>query len=1048
MRGRHAFEHSCASLYIYTYSEMLVRLDKIIPTHADLFMERYNRLLASAMRLTGYDRQQAEDLLHDAYIQFTISRPELSHIRDLDAYLYITIRNLHLSEVRRATRSPLEPLPVLEFDSAELRLSGLSGSSSSDPFRRMSVQDELRRICGYACVRKETAKAASVLILRFFHGYYPEEISRLLKISLPAVKERLRLARSEARLYLDDPDRLSFMHGPSVQISETRIGQSTADFLADLRRTIFSSRQGACISPRRLTEMSLSPNSEGPECHELAHIVSCESCLDKANSLLGLPFLRERFATDAVGKHTRKTDGPDGKHGPDGGGPAGGVGQSGSGGSSRRHQRGARDVFEHEPKELFVSANGYVVGSQKISSELMEQTHSIHIPEPIGFIEVFSEQNVRMLLLNVESLPEGETVQSARAELSGGRELQINLNFAGSWPSVQVTYSDPQLKFVENAAPDAHRQSAGLHANSIAGNSGRRNAPLFNALIGSLLRGEGPSWFRWFKPVFITLVLAAALIAGLVLTRKHPGSQSVSIADLLTRSEAAEQAALSGQVLHRTLELEETRVSSGETVSRHRIELWQNGDKHLRARRVYDETGHLVAGQWNKADGSVTIYARGASPEIQSQGRTYEHLSMDFRDVWQLDPSAKEFAVLGGESAGAKLETAPSNYTLALNAPADGDHPGPALVSAALVLNKADLHATEETLVVRQNGEERKFRFVETRYERRPVKAVPPAIFDMDPELAPRVSAAASGAGPAKPAAEESVAPASMVASPETEVRVLELLNRIGADLGQEVIVTRTAAGLLNLQAAVDTERRKREILAALEPVAHDPTVRLRIETVAEAQERALKDRAASLKPGDQSPVTIGSEAVRADQSIPAADYIRRYLLARGTPNAKIDQESARLATEILSRSEQAMLHVWAMKDLAGRFSEDDLRTMSPDTKSRWMAMVASHARAYRQESDSLRRLLADIFNLPFLDSVGESAGGIAGTNGDAVLIESVAALLDLASRAHKTLRPEFSVSSKKNAGTGIQAGALLESLERSEQSASIVQRLAIQDKP
>lgn len=51
----------------------MVDPQKIAPGHADLFLERYERLRARALQLTERDYERAEDLLHDAFIQFTLS---------------------------------------------------------------------------------------------------------------------------------------------------------------------------------------------------------------------------------------------------------------------------------------------------------------------------------------------------------------------------------------------------------------------------------------------------------------------------------------------------------------------------------------------------------------------------------------------------------------------------------------------------------------------------------------------------------------------------------------------------------------------------------------------------------------------------------------------------------------------------------------------------------------------------------------------------------------------------------------------------------------
>jgi DNA-directed RNA polymerase specialized sigma24 family protein len=122
---------------------------KISASHEDRFLERYDRMFAWALQLTDHNREQAEDLLHDAFIQFTFSPTDIRSISNLDGYLYGMLRNLHLSQVRRATRLRFQQLSVVEYESAEL------GLRSIDARGQIQVQQELRRICGYACARKE-----------------------------------------------------------------------------------------------------------------------------------------------------------------------------------------------------------------------------------------------------------------------------------------------------------------------------------------------------------------------------------------------------------------------------------------------------------------------------------------------------------------------------------------------------------------------------------------------------------------------------------------------------------------------------------------------------------------------------------------------------------------------------------------------------------------------------------------------------------------------------------------------------------------------------
>src|SRR6476620_23429 len=139
---------------------------RVVPVeinHEELFLERYDRLLKWSLQLTGNDHEVAEDLLHDLFIQFTLRQPPLHAVGNLDAYLYVTLRNLHLAQERRANRNRLQQLSIVQYDSAAI------GLRTVDPRDQIYAQEELRIVCAYACRRKHTAKLASVLILRFFH---------------------------------------------------------------------------------------------------------------------------------------------------------------------------------------------------------------------------------------------------------------------------------------------------------------------------------------------------------------------------------------------------------------------------------------------------------------------------------------------------------------------------------------------------------------------------------------------------------------------------------------------------------------------------------------------------------------------------------------------------------------------------------------------------------------------------------------------------------------------------------------------------------------
>jgi DNA-directed RNA polymerase specialized sigma24 family protein len=1035
---------------------MIVTLKNIAPrvrTHADLFMDRYNELLERTSQLTGHDRGRAEDLLHDAFVQFTCGHADLSAIHDVDRYLFGIIRHLHLSNVRRAMRS-INGLPIIEYDSAE------SGLRVKDACQQMVVSEQLRAICRYACARKETAKAGSVLILRFFHGYYPEEIAHLLRVSHPAIKEQIRYARSEARLYIEDPGRLTFMRDSSIEATGAQIAKPSSDLLTELRSAIFRCKSGPCLSAKNLSDLYLPEEAVGPTCSHLAHIVSCRRCLDEANGMLGLPLIAERYAPDTIGNGSRKS----GRHG---GPPKNGT-TSGDGADRdklRKSLRRAKEVFEHEPRELFIAVNGYRVGSQEVSSDQMVQTHTVQIMEPVGFVEIFSEQEVRMLMLEVSPLPEGEVVQSARSELSGERTLEVSLDFSGAWPTVQVIYRDPQMKPEQSTY--RMEMKPRLAVEQIGESEvGRRRVRAAEAPSSrSLDRWRAPfrgGWVGLFQtkriPVIALFVLV--FVAALVLYTRMPGRPDISAPNLLGRSKANEETLIArpDEVVHRTFYLEKMRSAGGGLISRHRIEVWQSGEKKTKARRVYDESdrGRMISGEWTRPDGSRIVYERGMKLSELPPATASDKIG----DVWQIDPSAADFlSIVGGEegAAKAKVESRTNAYAITYSpdaGPESGSQNGgqskPLLTHAVLVLSRSDLHATEASLVLQQGDELREYRFVETSFERRPSNAVAPAVFEPEPELIGKAGVTTTPSGaPAKVRADGPTAPSPViaVASAELEIRVLELLSRIGADLGQEVMVSRTPDGPIKLEAAVETERRKREILSALSPIASHPAVRLEIETVAEAQERTLKRLASQPGGVAATSIRVATESIMAKESIPAQAEVRRYLAAKGIAGQRMDEEMSRFVNDILVRDRRAKQHAWALVGLADRFSPEDLRTLDPDAKRRRLAMIRSHAQAYRMEVRSLREVLDAIFGQPSSGAESQSAGAISQNSDDGDVSQSIKVMVNLATVAHEGIIWAFTIGSGKPVGSvPLKAVAFLHSLSKAEQISEGLARMAVEN--
>jgi RNA polymerase sigma factor (sigma-70 family) len=685
--------------------------------HEDVFLARYRLMRAWALRLSGGDAARAEDLVHDAFVQFTFARPDLSRVGNLDGYLYRMLRNLHISQTRRARRRHEDAPAVVEYDSAEFAL-----RAATDPRDLVRVQDDLRQVCHYACLRKETSKAGSVLILRFMHGYYPGEIARVLRSSREAVEERLRAARVEARQFLADPSRLRFIRrdaARTIQPPATGFVQAHEELLADLRRRVFDSRRGACLSADALAELYGDSATRGPNCATLAHIVSCPRCVEQVNTTCGLPPLSERHPTDSLGVEPRRNTrggGDDGTGGDDdnttgggddnftGGGDGGGMngddGGAGGGASgasaeeSRRCRARAREVFEHRPRELCVAVNGRLLAAQKVAAALCEQKLNVGAREAVSFVEVFSEQDVRLLYLDAaagHAASDGSRAVSLR--LSDGRTLEARLSRAAgveadadSTQTLQVIYRDPLLAFEPSAqgegveADDGRVESARVQSTQVesafgderrredaSSRAGERAHDDARSRAGERSRAVAAVW-GWLRrvlglfkrplaalsPATVTAALAVLVVAALLLTRLY--APPVNAAELLRRAAAAEEsAAAPGFVLHRTVFVEESRSDGRRnTFTRRRIETWRGGATGITLRRLYDEQGRLAACEMVKSDGTSTLFRRGSPPADAAAATPADLLGAG--DAWRIEPSARSFDALGAFGAGLKVE--------------------------------------------------------------------------------------------------------------------------------------------------------------------------------------------------------------------------------------------------------------------------------------------------------------------------------------------------------------------------------------------------------
>ena len=994
-----------------------------------LFTERYEGLLAWAMRLTNQQRDAAEDLVQDAFVQFVLGRTRLEEIENIDGYLRRMLRYMHVSRLNRSAQHLHEAaLSVADYDSCQL------GWTAIEPSRRMQAFEELHQICTYACARKESSRAGSVLILRFFHDYFPTEIAGILNSSRHCVDQWQRLARREVKLFMDEPGRLRFVNDTKpADAHNVRYLKSDCDLMLELRQMIFNSRRGECLSSEDLDEVYNGDNADALTTARLAHIVSCRACLEAVNSLLGLPSLAQRYQAQPPEPKGPPTDGS--------GGSASGGGSSDLGGKFAHRLRETR---EHKPQELRISINGFLVSSLKVSSDFSELDLNLTPDDPIEFVEVSSEQGVQMLFFSVD--PAGKQAEQwAWIELSEGRSLEACFR-DDNGPSLHVVYQDPapaeafSLAETPNSAlsstlcvvPGANtretkpgkqgvlfRLRSRLQGLVSVSEPAPAEPPLLN-LLGQSARAERRRQLGWLIVLVSTFVIAGFLYFKLNL------SHTVTATDLLARAAVLEQGK-SDQVTHRFLSLEVRRGAEGAIVAQHRIEIWESASG-ASAQKLYDQSNKLIGGAWQKADGARVVYHHGSKPQSQPALARPDDLLLNPDDIWQLQPSARSFGALIEQPSLAQVEERSATYVLHYER---GRTIGASqLLKATLTLSKSDLHPIEQTLLVLRGDVLREFRFVEASFERVPLTDVAPTVFDVEPVLT-------GGTGePGRPEdwalrdlTTSRVPPSpstSMppVASVELEVDVAYLLNRAKADRNEQVNLTRSAGGSLRVEGVVDSQERKDEFLRTLAPVLNNPAVKIDLRTLSDLSQRR-----------STTGTVIVHEAEETADTIAVYEELRAYFEKRN-PSGPADEAIRNYSSRVVDGSYQALSHAIELKRLMDRFVKIDMRTVTPDARAKWLAMIHEHADALQHQTALLRQQLEPVL---FAGSSVSDSEDVSIAN-DADLVHRIEQLHRLTLTNNTAIGSAFTISSHSSA-TAIKSITFWQSLQRAERLAAGIAR-------
>jgi hypothetical protein len=284
------------------------------------------------------------------------------------------------------------------------------------------------------------------------------------------------------------------------------------------------------------------------------------------------------------------------------------------------------------------------------------------------------------------------------------------------------------------------------------------------------------------------------------------------------------------------------------------------------------------------------------------------------------------------------------------------------------------------------------------------------------------------------PAPEASPSSAPVIGAAELEVEALRLLQQAGADLGEQVEVKRAAQGRLLIEGLVETDARKAELLGALQPLANHPAVIIRIETVAEAmtRRRSLGQSASNEAPNVESRIEVEKT------TLPIANELRVYLQSRGGAS---EDEIHGLAARLHNQARRALDHLYALQRLTKQIAPTQCDALEPEARTKFLGLLASHARAYAAKSQRLREELADILSISAPPADAPDA-----IHNTAELYRAVARLCSSGKSAHTALDQSLTISGQPaSPSTAIKSPSLWLALADAEALAAQIAAYASQ---
>lgn len=478
------------------------------------------------------------------------------------------------------------------------------------------------------------------------------------------------------------------------------------------------------------------------------------------------------------------------------------------------------------------------------------------------------------------------------------------------------------------------------------------------------------------RPV-VALVVAGILLAVVV---ADPFQWTVSADAILSRASAYEllHVRLASDVVRSSVRVERVELATQTVTPIGQIEMAEDclsSDIYIVARSS--------SGQWER-ETVEDFYERFTAFPFDSQ---FEQPLLQYVTArqWFPDVSISEYRKLIAGRGDDQAFAARRGGVFELRHPFAPAHES-GIIETSLRLDAATYAPLQVNIVAAHGDAQWEYRLIRTSFE----------FVTRTPELARLFSGAKSDApllrtrtplpsGSAAMSASARPRPLSYFNSKATdaEVAAAAALHELDACLGEEINVFPMTDGSLLVQGLVDWPRRKEAIERALRALNRPPQVEM--YTPVELQTGVALYDPPDRMPENQSPpateripmITLGNPS---GGTVPMYDRLFEHFQARATASGSpvertdIQRQVAAFCNQVVTLSQQALLHAWALRRLDIEFSPPRVTGLSASALQQVDRMRTDHRQWIRKTSSRLIDMISPVAP----ESVGSSAGQVS----------------------------------------------------------------------